>query len=123
VCIWTRGLDDGLDEETRRLVLQLPVAHGEGRFVALDEATLDHLERSGQVAARYTDNYNGSQRAIAGICDPSGRIFGLMPHPERYLDWNRHPAWTRLAPSIRKGDTPGLKMFRNAVEAAAAVSR
>jgi phosphoribosylformylglycinamidine synthase len=123
VCIWTRGLDDGQDDETRRLIQQLPVAHGEGRFVAADEATLDTLERAGQVAARYTDNYNGSQRAIAGICDSSGRILGLMPHPERYLDWNRHPSWTRLSPALRKGDTPGLKMFKNAVEAATSVAR
>ena len=120
-CIWTRGLDDGLEESMRQVVHQLPVAHGEGRFVAADAAVLRALEQGGQVAARYTDNYNGSQGAIAGICDVSGRIFGLMPHPERYLDWNRHPSWTRLPQSVRKGDTPGLRMFRNAVEAACEV--
>jgi len=117
-CIWTRGITDGQDAHAQSLIQQLPVAHGEGRFVGIDAATLDALERNGQIPARYTDNYNGSQRAIAGICDPSGRIFGLMPHPERYLDWNRHPFWTRLPEALRKGDTPGLRMFKNAVEAA-----
>jgi phosphoribosylformylglycinamidine synthase subunit PurQ / glutaminase len=118
VCLWTRGIDEGHDEQTRRLVHQLPVAHGEGRFVAADASTLEALAANGQIAARYTDNYNGSQEAIAGICDPSGRIFGLMPHPERFLDWTRHPFWTRLPESMRQGETPGLRMFRNAVEAA-----
>ena len=118
-CIWTRDLlAEGLDDSMQAMIHQLPVAHGEGRFVATDEATLDALERNGQVTVRYTDNYNGSQRAIAGICDASGRIFGLMPHPDRYLSWNRHPFWTRLPASVRKGDTPGLRMFKNAVEAA-----
>ncbi|MEY4775247.1 MAG: Phosphoribosylformylglycinamidine synthase [Planctomycetota bacterium] len=85
----------------------VPMAHGEGRFVALDEATLQRLEARGQIALRYVradgspatdthDNPNGSSGAIAGICDPTGRVFGLMPHPERNLDpWN-HPEWTRL---------------------------
>ena len=56
---------------------------------------------------------------MGGVCDSSGLIFGLMPHPERYLDWNRHPYWTRLGEETRKGQTPGLRMFVNAVEAAA----
>jgi phosphoribosylformylglycinamidine synthase len=80
------------------------------------------LEAGGQVALRYADNVNGSEAAIAGICDASGRIFGLMPHPERYLDWTRHPFWTRLEPSVRSGDTPGLAIFRNAVRAAEQVA-
>jgi phosphoribosylformylglycinamidine synthase len=66
---------------------------------------------------RYTDNYNGSDRAIAGVCDPSGRIFGLMPHPERYLDWTLHPYWTSLPEAKREGTTPGLLFFKSAVEA------
>jgi phosphoribosylformylglycinamidine synthase len=119
VCIWTRGLADEMDVMTARDIRQLPVAHGEGRLVASDRSVLNVMERSGQVVLRYTDNYNGSVGAIAGICDASGRILGLMPHPERYLDWTRHPYWTRLEPSIRKGPTPGLQMFINAVEAAA----
>lgn len=112
-CIWTRGLTP--DED----LLQLPVAHGEGRFIAASAAMLKELESRGQVALRYTDNYNGSQNAIAGICDASGRVFGLMPHPERYLDWTRHPYWTRLSGSSLRGVTPGLKIFQNAVEAVA----
>lgn len=111
-CVWTRGLGEYPAE-----VLQFPVAHGEGRLVARDENVLRRLEESGQAAIRYTDNYNGSQSAIAGVCDPTGRVFALMPHPERFLDWNRHPWWTRLPESVRSGPTPGLRVFLNAVEA------
>ena len=77
------------------------------------------LERTGRIALRYLDNYNGSEGAVAGICDATGLIFGLMPHPERYLDWNRHPFWTRLDAATTSGTTPGLRFFQNAVEAAA----
>lgn len=115
VCVWTRGLAEmgGAD------VMQLPVAHGEGRFITSSPGVLRELETSGRVALRYTDNYNGSEGSVAGICDSSGLIFGLMPHPERYLDWTRHPYWTRLDASVRSGTTPGLRIFQNAVEAAA----
>ena len=113
VCVWTRGLGEKFGPEA----LQLPVAHGEGRFLTSSPEVMSELERSGRVALRYTDNFNGSQGGIAGICDGSGLIFGLMPHPERYLAWNRHPSWTRLPAAVLKGDTPGLTMFRNAVEA------
>ena len=65
---------------------------------------------------------NGSMRGIAGIINDAGNVMGLMPHPERYLDWTRHPYWTRLDPAIRKGPTPGLPMFQNAVEAAKGVA-
>jgi len=118
-CIWTKGLSEVADPQVGRAVNVLPVAHGEGRLAAADDSILDELERRGQVAVRYTDNFNGSARAIAGVCDASGRVLGLMPHPERYLDWNRHPFWTRLEPAVRSGATPGLRMFRNAVEVAA----
>jgi phosphoribosylformylglycinamidine synthase len=113
VCVWTRGLSGDSD------VMQLPVAHGEGRFITASPRVMADLERTGRIALRYLDNYNGSQEAVAGICDTSGLIFGLMPHPERYLDWNRHPYWTRLSPSTTTRETPGLRIFRNAVEAAA----
>jgi len=113
VCIWTAPWRDGFEHDE----LMLPSAHGEGRLVAANPGILDNLEARGQIAVRYVENFNGSERAIAGICDPTGRIFGLMPHPERYLDWNRHPFWTRL--DRRDGrDTPGLAMFRAAVQAA-----
>ena len=120
VCIWTKGLVGGTVaspvSEYPTDALQLPVAHGEGRFVAMNDAVLDALEAQGQVALRYADNYNGSARAIAGICDASGLVFGLMPHPERFLEWTRHPWWTRLPSDLRARETPGMKMFRNAVE-------
>ncbi|MFA6046316.1 MAG: phosphoribosylformylglycinamidine synthase subunit PurQ [Phycisphaerales bacterium] len=119
VCVWTQGIAARLpaDVGLAAAVSQLPVAHGEGRFVTSDE-TLAAMEKSGQIALRYTDNYNGSMGSVAGICDASGRVFGLMPHPERFLDWTRHPFWTRLDAASRKGVTPGLTIFRNAVEAA-----
>jgi phosphoribosylformylglycinamidine synthase len=102
--------------------MRLPIAHGEGRFVPTSKTVLDQLESSGQIAMRYTENVNGSVNAIAGICDASGRIFALMPHPERYLSWLNHPYWTRLEQGVRTKETPGLAIFRNAVEAVAKVS-
>jgi len=98
----------------------MPCAHGEGRFVA-DEETIAALEANGQIAVRYgaNDHFNGSVNRIAGICDATGLVFGLMPHPERYLHWTQHPRWTRLSAAQRKGETPGLQMFRNAVAHAA----
>ncbi len=115
VCVWTRGLDAAF--ATRPEAMALPIGHGEGRFVARDSTVLARLERSGQVALRYgpDDNPNGSDGDVAGICDTSGRIFALMPHPERYLDWNRHPFFTRLGPEAARGETPGLSIFRAAV--------
>lgn len=93
--------------------IELPVAHAEGRFRAPD-AVREQLAANGQIALRYhaDDNFNGSDDAIAGICDPSGRVFGLMPHPERFLRWENHPSWTRL-PRRREGD--GVRLFRAAV--------
>ncbi|QOI99505.1 MAG: phosphoribosylformylglycinamidine synthase subunit PurQ [Phycisphaeraceae bacterium] len=122
VCVWTRGLLDAVPPEAAGDVSVLPVAHGEGRFVAPPEV-LDRLERTGRVAVRYAENFNGSAGAVAGICDESGRVLGLMPHPERYLEWTRHPYWTRLPRGVREGVTPGLAMFRNAVSAAALAER
>ena len=103
--------------------IELPVAHGEGRFLAASDADLARLESSGQVvlryvdehnqtAASYPDNPNGSPGAVAGLCDPTGRIFGLMPHPERHADPLQHPRWTRRGP---KAEGDGLRIFRNAV--------
>jgi phosphoribosylformylglycinamidine synthase subunit PurQ / glutaminase len=119
-CIWTQDLDG--DRNASRYssaddVMRLPIAHGEGRFVTASPQVLRELEANGQIALTYVDNPNGSEQNIAGICDSSGRIFGLMPHPERYLDWTLHPFWTRLASDVRQGPTPGLRMFQNAVRA------
>jgi phosphoribosylformylglycinamidine synthase len=87
-------------------VLELPIAHAEGKFVAKDEGVLKRLRDGGQVALRYCSadgqtgqafplNPNGSQDDIAGICDPTGRVLGLMPHPERFVEITQHPRWTR----------------------------
>jgi len=91
--------------------LRLPIAHAEGKFVPRDEAVLARLGDGDQVAVRYDgDNPNGSIDDIAGICDPTGRVFGLMPHPERFVDVTHHPTWTRGGV-----DHPdGLAVFANA---------
>ena len=106
--------------------LYLPVAHAEGRFVVREPSILDQLESRGQLCLRdarrrrneangsvpYPDNPNGSQRSIAGICDETGRVLGLMPHPERYIDRVQHPRWTREE-LPEQGD--GMRLFQNAV--------
>lgn len=103
--------------------LFLPVAHKEGRFVT-DEVTLKRLFDEGLVALRYTDgsgrptqrypdNPNGSMGAVAAICDRTGRVIGLMPHPERHILFHHHPYWSRLPEGVREGD--GMRMFRRAV--------
>lgn len=113
-CVWTRDL---AHDPTGKFML--PVGHGEGRFVA-PKQTIDALLASGRAPLTYVDNFNGSAGAIAGVCDATGRIFGLMPHPDRFLDWTRHPHYTRLDRGALKGEpAPGLRMFINAVEAAA----
>jgi phosphoribosylformylglycinamidine synthase subunit PurQ / glutaminase len=124
VCIWTRGLAEIYPASARHDVLRLPIAHGEGRFVASTDV-MARLKTGGQIALRSPEgeNANGSMDGVVGICDPTGRIFGLMPHPERYLDWTRHPYWTRLDASVRSLPTPGLAIFRNAVMAAEAVAK
>lgn len=111
--------------------LDAPFAHAEGRLVVRDEAVLHQWRDRGQIALRYTsrngqghvaneeellpfpDNPNGAVANIAGLGDRSGRILGLMPHPERFLFGTQHPQWTRLGLT---GDGDGLKVFRNAVE-------
>lgn len=107
-------------------VIEMPTAHGEGKFVAGDEATLRrivdeklvafrYVRRDGSPATAYPDNPNGSSLAIAGICDPTGRVLGLMPHPERNVEFHHHPEWTRRA---TRDDGGGLRLFRNLVEQA-----
>jgi phosphoribosylformylglycinamidine synthase I len=107
--------------------IELPVAHGEGKFVLADPSALAALESNGQVVLRYVDesgrptqaypaNPNGSPGAVAGVCDPTGRIFGLMPHPERFVDRLHHPRWTRRAVG-GEGEGDGLRIFTNAIKA------
>ena len=109
--------------------LYLPIAHAEGRFVFADQNIQQKLQSRGQLALQYTGNGkpvddqdlcpynsanpNGSMADVAGICDASGQIFGLMPHPERFVKWTHHPYWTRIR---AQGDPGGLKLFKNAVE-------
>ncbi|MHC4766273.1 MAG: phosphoribosylformylglycinamidine synthase subunit PurQ, partial [Planctomycetota bacterium] len=94
-CIWTQGIDVGGERAV------LPVAHGEGRFLAGAGDGPGRLAGAGMVAVRYRagDNPNGSVEDIAGICDASGLVLGLMPHPERFTRWTQHPRWTRLEAS------------------------
>jgi phosphoribosylformylglycinamidine synthase len=111
-CVWTKGIDR----------LYLPVRHGEGKLVAPDDV-IQRLKDNNQIALRYCRpdgsldaeyplNPNGSTDGIAGICDETGRVFGLMPHPEGFLYPTNHPRWTRE--SVPEG--AGLRLFRNAVE-------
>lgn len=103
-CVWTKDLPE---------TIYLPIAHGEGKFMAKDKGVLERLENNGQVVLRYRDNPNGSQNDIAGLCDKTGRVFGLMPHPERHSFGWQNPHWTRDGLK-KEGD--GLKIFRNGVE-------
>jgi len=104
--------------------IELPIAHGEGKFIVREPGVLARLCKDGQVALRYVDgdgraaseggaagsNPNGSVQDIAGISDPSGRVMGLMPHPERFLDVTNHPRWTRGG--VSRAD--GRLLFENA---------
>lgn len=115
-CVWLNDID----------VIESPIRHGEGKFIPRDTATLERLQQNGQIALRYAAadgnlancafplNPNGSVDDIAGICDPSGRIFGLMPHPEAFIAGTNHPSWTRNGTLLHNG--AGLHIFRNAVE-------
>jgi phosphoribosylformylglycinamidine synthase subunit PurQ / glutaminase len=98
--------------------IELPVAHGEGQYVAADASAASVILRYADAHDRPTEDYpsnpNGSPGGVAGLCDPTGRIFGLMPHPERHVDPLHHPRWTRLGP---KPEGDGLRIFRNAVAA------
>jgi phosphoribosylformylglycinamidine synthase I len=108
-CIFTRGID----------LMYLPVAHGEGKVViepdALEElnVALCYADETGDIRVGYPHNPNGSMNNIAGICDATGRIFALMPHPERFIRWTQHPRWT-AEPQRDYGD--GFRIFLNAVE-------
>jgi phosphoribosylformylglycinamidine synthase len=112
-CVFLQGIES----------MYLPVAHAEGKFVTRDAAVLEQLSSAQQLVLRYVsqgngsevsfpDNPNGSMGHVAGLCDSSGRVFGLMPHPERHIDPTQHPRWTRgEAGSV--GD--GFQIFLNAV--------
>ena len=115
-CIFTVGIHKGI---------YLPVRHGEGKFLCDTPATLDRIEQEHLAVLKYTDssfsaptmefplNPNGSTNAIAGICDATGRLMGLMPHPEAFVHYTQHPRWTREE-LPESGD--GLILYRNAAE-------
>lgn len=115
----TPGRCPFLKDVERMLV---PIAHGEGNFVVREPWILKGLEQAGQVVLRYVDaegrpgpfpvNPNGSMGDVAGVCDATGRVLGLMPHPERHVLPTHHPRWTRLG-LAQEGE--GLQVFRNAV--------
>jgi len=123
-CVFTRGISN----------IELPVRHGEGKFYAPKD-TIDRLIRENQVVLRYADNDgkpaenkwpfnpNGSLYDIAGICDSTGRVLGIMPHPEAYNHYTNHPEWvlkrekmSRVNKSIEQEEGKGILLFRNAIE-------
>ena len=116
-CLWTNGLGE----------LELPVRHGEGKLIFSGRQKQSLLEEVGQVCVRYRSatglqptypaNPNGSTGAAAGLCDPSGRVFGLMPHPEAFLDPVNHPRWTRKMPA----HADGLLLLENGVRQASTI--
>jgi len=116
-CVFLKGINE----------IYLPMAHAEGRFLFRDTAAEQSLSQQQQIVLRYCDanggtgrdvlpfpsNPNGAEGNVAGICDATGRIFGLMPHPERHLFATNHPHWTRRETQPEHGE--GLQLFKNAV--------
>ncbi|MBI5412641.1 phosphoribosylformylglycinamidine synthase I [Candidatus Peregrinibacteria bacterium] len=122
-CVWTRGIE----------LLHTPIAHGEGKFTVSDE-NLKKLQANDQIAWQYVHedgspaagewpfNPNGARADIAGVCDPTGRVLGMMPHPERFMHVTNEDGWTlkkelaRRAKKSLPSEGEGMKVFRNAVE-------
>jgi len=114
--VFTRGIEKGL---------YLPMRHGEGKFLCDSDETLERIEKQHLAVLKYSGpdyvestmefpaNPNGSQNAIAGICDPTGRLMGLMPHPEAFVHYTQHPRWTR---ENLQEEGEGLILYRNAAE-------
>ena len=114
-CLWTKGID----------WIELPCRHGEGKFVPKDKDVLARLKKNGQIVFQYCDskgktdvgyplNPNGSVEGIAGICNSTGTVLGLMPHPEAFLYGFNHPRWTRQGKCAEAG--AGRKIFENGVK-------
>jgi len=122
-CVWTKGIKR----------MEIPVAHGEGKFYASEQA-LDELRRKDLVVFRYAKpdgvpangdfpyNPNGSIDDIAAICDETGRILGMMPHPERHIDFIQNHDWPSIKEKLKRegkpipAEGPGMQIFRNGVE-------
>jgi len=114
--VFTRGIEKGI---------YLPMRHGEGKFLCDSDATLERIEREHLAVFKYSGpdyaaptmefpaNPNGSLNAIAGICAPSGRLMGLMPHPEAFVHYTQHPRWTR---ETLPEEGQGLILYKNAAE-------
>jgi phosphoribosylformylglycinamidine synthase len=122
-CIFTKGME----------TLDAPIRHGEGKFIPGSRQIMDRLWRNGQVVMQYADRFyaptmqfpgnpNGSVDSVAGICDETGRVFGLMPHPEAFNHITNHPHYTRMREESRrknvslKEEGDGIRIWRNAVE-------
>ncbi len=147
-CVFTKSIDsenlstDNLDIH-KLYNIELPIRHAQGKFVA-EQPVIDRLIASNQVVLRYSNvNPNGSFYDIAGICDASGHVFGLMPHPEAYNHYTNHPDWRRKAEQLKrvmkskssliqpdelsdiqlynKQVTPGIKIFLNGVNYMASI--
>ena len=114
-CVFTKGID----------FMSVPVRHGEGKFIPANEEVRRRLHEDGHVVFQYCDsegnptmqyplNPNGAIDAIAGICDGSGRVFGMMPHPEAHLFGVNNPQWPREG--LARAEGQGLKIFKNAIE-------
>jgi len=115
-CVFLRGIES----------MYLPVAHAEGKFVVREPRVLGELQAEGRIVLRYRkldgqpadgpvpypDNPNGSMGDTAGVCDSTGRVLGLMPHPERHIETSQHPHWTR---GLAHGQGDGMRLFLNAV--------
>ena len=114
--VFTKGIEQGI---------YLPMRHGEGKFLCDSDATLERIESEHLAVFKYSGkdysvptmefpaNPNGSQNAIAGICDPTGRLMGLMPHPEAFVHYTQHPRWTR---ETLPEEGVGLILYKNAAE-------
>jgi phosphoribosylformylglycinamidine synthase len=114
--LFTKGIEKGI---------YLPVRHGEGKFLCDSDTTLERIEREHLAVLKYSAsdyveptmefpaNPNGARNAIAALCDPSGRLMGLMPHPEAFVHYTQHPHWTR---EELPEDGDGLILYKNAAE-------
>jgi phosphoribosylformylglycinamidine synthase len=113
-CVWTNSVKEAI---------YLPVAHGEGKFIPKDTNILAELKKQDLIVFKYVDedgknkgfphNPNGSVENIAGICDKTGRILGLMPHPERHISFLQHPRWTR---QVKRERGDGFAIFKSGVD-------
>ncbi len=105
-CAWLKGIG----------TMDLPIRHGEGRIIiglSRRREIIEKMERQGMFCLKYIEDVNGSDERLAGLCDSTGRIFGLMPHPEVFVRWTAHPEWT-LSPARASAPGQGLAIFENA---------